>query len=512
MLLTRACPCPPNPMPVKRRARARRNKDRQQKVVTMKTNAFAAASAVMALSLGLAGAAEAATIRVVALTGQEAPGTGGAVFTAFDTVAELKSPSLNDMGEVAFYGEFDGPAVTGGSGVFTSGALVARTGDSAPGAGGAVYTAFEGDIALNNAGETAFRARVVAPAVTNVNDEGVFTSGALVAREGDVAPGTGGATFSWDPVNAFVFGDPTIDDAGQIAFRARLGGPGVTDDNDRGIFASGALVVRTGDVAPGTGGAVFSDLGDPALTASGEAAYHARLDGPGITNANETGFFTSDGPLVRRGDAVPDIGGAVFTGFVGIRPALNDAGEQAFVGRVGGPGITVDDELAVFAAGALVAREGDLAPSAGGAEFNSFFYTGLNTAGDVVFDARLRGAGVTTDNNTALFAWRGGAFEMILRTGGLIDIGGGDLREVLSFQFGGQRGFNENGDIAFYATFGPGFGGAAAGEGIFVYEADRIPPPAVVPLPSAVGLMLAGMAALGFAGRRRVPHPGNGVG
>jgi hypothetical protein len=468
----------------------------------MKKSAFATASAVMAVSFGLAGAAEAATIRIVALTGQEAPGTGGAVFTTFDNFSGISSPSLNDMGEVAFYGEFGGPGVSEGSGVFTSGALVARTGDAAPGAGGAVYAQFQGNIALNNAGETAFRARVVAPAITSVNDEGIFTSGALVAREGDVAPGTGGAAFSWDPVNAFVFDDPTIDDAGQIAFRARLDGPGVTDDNDRGIFASGALVVRTGDIAPGTGGAVFSDLGDPALTASGEAVYNARLDGPGITSANETGFFTSGGPLVRRGDAVPDIGGAVFTGFVGIRPALNDAGEQAFVGRVDGPGITVDDELAVFAAGALVAREGDLAPGAGGAAFDSFFFSGLNNAGDVVFDARLRGAGITLANNDALFAWRGGAFEMILREGGLIDIGGGDLREVLSFQFGGQRGFNEYGDIAFYAELGPGGGGHGV-SGIFVYEADRIPPPSVVPLPPTVGLMLVGMGALGAIGRRR---------
>ena len=83
----------------------------------MKTNAFAAASAVMAVSLGLAGAAEAATIRVVALTGQEAPGTGGLLFAGPGAFPELgifpgfSSPSLNDAGEVAFSANLSGAGV-----------------------------------------------------------------------------------------------------------------------------------------------------------------------------------------------------------------------------------------------------------------------------------------------------------------------------------------------------------------------------------------------------------------
>ncbi len=421
----------------------------------MKKSAITAASAVMAISLGLAGAAEAATLRIIALTGQEAPGTGGALFSDFDD----ERPALNDSGEVAFYAELEGPGVTAANdvGIFTSGALVARTGDPAPGVGGAVYESFGNEPALNNAGETAFRARLTGPGVTPDNNTGVFTSGALVARDGDAAPGIGGAVYS-QGVSPF-FGRPSLNDVGQVAFTAVFDGPGVTLDNRRGIIASGALVERTGNVAPGTGGAEFLFLGSPTLTSAGETVFYGTVSsGPGM---GTQGIFSESGVLVQQGDAVPGLGGAVFTAFSTERPALNDAGELAFVGLFEGPGVTDETNIGLFASGALVARRGDPAPGAGGATFFPRLIepVGLNNAGDLAFQGRLEGAGITDANNDALFAWRGGVLEMILREGDLLDIGGGELRPILSFEFGGQSGFNENGDIAFFADLGPIAGG-----------------------------------------------------
>jgi hypothetical protein len=478
-------------------------------MVKMKKNAFAAASAVMAISLGLAGAAEAATIRVVALTGQEAPGTGGAVFSSFNSDPN-GGPALNDAGEVAFRAAFDGPGVTDASntGIFTSGALVAREGDVAPGAGGAQYQTFFGDPALNNAGETAFRASLAAPFLTPANNRGIFTSSAQIARLGDAAPGAGGAEFTVFIWNAL------LNDAGQVAYRARISPAGPMDASDSSIFSGDTLVANVGDPVPGIGGAVFESLWDPMLNSAGETAFTGIFSGPGVTDADNRAIFNSGGPLLRTGDAAPGIGGAVITGLNLSRPGLNDAGELAFGARIAGAGVTEDDDVFLFAAGAPVAREGNLAPGAGGAVFDEVFQPGLNNAGDVVADVRLRGAGVTSDNENAIFATRGGAFEMILREGDLLDIGGGELRPILSFSFAHWSGFNENGDIAFFADLGPiaggggafGIGPGAVGQGIsgiFVYEADRIPPPSVVPLPPAVGLMLVGMAALGAIGRRR---------
>jgi hypothetical protein len=466
----------------------------------MKKNAFSAASAIMAVSLGLAGAAEAATIRVVALTGQEAPGTGGAVFSGFTGL------SLNDAGEVAFRAGLSGAGVTDetDSGVFTSGALVAREGDVAPGTGGSVFASFGGS-RLNNAGEVAFRTTLEG---AGGDGQAIFSVGTLVARRGDAVPGGGGAVFS-------SFTPPVLNDAGQVVFRAGLSGPGVTAANDRALLAGGAIVARTGDEAPGTGGAVFSGLFDDDLNASGQAAFLAGLSGPGVTgDFDDNAIFIDDTLVVRDGDAVPGVAGATFRN---VRsPKLNDAGELAFKGFMNGAGLTEENDAAIFASGVLVARDGDVAPGAGGAVFADLRggTLELNNSGDTAFAALLGGAGLTEANDEALFATRGGILELILRDGDLLDIGGGELRPILSFGFGGQGGFNENGDIAFFAELGPiaggggpfGIGPGAVGQGlsgIFVYEADRIPPPAVVPLPPAVGLMLAGMAALGLAGRRR---------
>ncbi len=485
----------------------------------MKTNGFAAASAVMAFSLGLASAAEAATIRVVALTGQEAPGTGGLLFAGPGAFPEIgifpgfSSPSLNDAGEVAFSAILSGAGVTAqtNSGVFTSGALVAREGDVAPGTGGSVFTSFTSS-RLNNAGEVAFGSSF---AGAGGDGWAISRSDTLVARTGDAVPGSDGAVLSG------VLFSPQVNDAGEVAFWGFLSGPGVTDENDSAIFAGGALVVREGDAAPGVGGAVLDGLSTAlALNDAGEVAFRARLSGAGVTDETDTGIFTSGALVARAGDTAPGASGAVFSDF-GFESRLNDAGEVAFRGFLTGAGVTEENDAGIFASGALVARTGDAAPGAGGAVFDSFGLIDgsgfeLNDLGETAFSALLGGAGVTEANDRALFATRGGVLDMILREGDLLDLGGGELRPLRSLgnftPFG--FGFNNHGDIAFLAELGPiaggggvlGIGPGAGGEGvfgIFVYEADRIPPPAPVPLPPAAALMLAGMAALGAIGRRR---------
>jgi hypothetical protein len=396
----------------------------------MKTNAFAAASAVMAVSLGLAGAAEAATLRVIALTGQEAPGTGGLLFSGPGSFPELdiypgfSSPSLNDAGEVAFSANLSGAGVTAqtNTGVFTSGALVAREGDVAPGTGGSVFSAWPFSVLpmLNNAGEVAFRSNF---AGAGGDGQAIFRSDTLVARTGDAVPGSGGAVLT-----GFLF-SPQLNDAGEVAFSAPLTGAGVTDENDFAIFADGAIVVREGDAAPGVGGAVLDTLFSAlALNDAGEVAFRARLSGAGVTDETDTGIFTSGALVARAGDAAPGAGGAVFSDF-GFESKLNDAGEVAFRGFLTGAGVTDENDAGIFASGALVARTGDAAPGAGGAVFNSFGLIDvsgfeLNDLGETAFAALLGGAGVTEANDRALFATRGGVLDMILREGDLLDLGG----------------------------------------------------------------------------------------
>lgn len=125
-------------------------------------------------------------------------------------------------------------------------------------------------------------------------------------REGDSAPGIAGASFD-------VLLDPSLNNSGEIAFFSRLAGFGVEDANDQGIFTSQALVVRKGHAAPGIGNAVFSSFLSPALNDAGEVAFRAGVQGTGIDLANNIGPFKADGLgvlglVVRLGDQI-DIGG-----------------------------------------------------------------------------------------------------------------------------------------------------------------------------------------------------------
>ncbi|MEO0993584.1 MAG: choice-of-anchor tandem repeat NxxGxxAF-containing protein, partial [Pseudomonadota bacterium] len=136
--------------------------------------------------------------------------------------------------------------------------------------------------------------------------EVIATSSSVIARTGEAAPGTGGAEFSG-------FSRPVLNNAGEVAFRGTLTGSGVTGANNEGLFTSSGLVVREGDAAPGTGGAVFAGFGAPSLNDMGEILFGAGLAGPGVTGANNSALFLWDGirapSLLLREGSVLDLGG-----------------------------------------------------------------------------------------------------------------------------------------------------------------------------------------------------------
>lgn len=74
----------------------------------------------------------------------------------------------------------------------------------------------------------------------------IFTSAGLVARRGDAAPGTDGASF--DRLSRW----PSLNAAGEVAFWAFLTGGDTTTDNDLGLFFADAggdihMILRKGD-------------------------------------------------------------------------------------------------------------------------------------------------------------------------------------------------------------------------------------------------------------------------
>jgi hypothetical protein len=170
---------------------------------------------------------------------------------------------------------------------------------------------------------------------------------ALLAREGDAAPGTGAGV-----VYGSNFFHPTLNAAGQSAFTGNLTGTGVTGANDTGVWSgapgSVTLLAREGDAAPGAGaGVAFGDVASTfAINDSGHVAFINILTGTGVTGNNSMSLWWADGVgtlslIVRAGNAfevapgdVRTVSSIVFDGGSGDEdgtPAgFNDADQVAF--------------------------------------------------------------------------------------------------------------------------------------------------------------------------------------
>ncbi len=249
--------------------------------------------------------------RTVALSGRTAPGGDEADFRGFS------DPVLNVVGQAAF----DASMVVGGgvdpfndSGTWSEGSgtlgLVVREGFAAPGTGGANFSDFAPPSyefntlpGINSAGQTVFRRFLqTGGSVNSSNDVGLWSEGpgglTLIAREGSLAPGTGGATFGGGTGGYPFIEDPVFNDAGQTAFRGLLQtGGAVTSSNNTGIWSEGpgtlTLVAREGSTAPGTGGATFSVLQRPAINGAGQTAFLGTLQrGGNVNSTNDSAIWS----------------------------------------------------------------------------------------------------------------------------------------------------------------------------------------------------------------------------
>jgi len=208
-----------------------------------------------------------------------------------------------------------------------------------PKAYGASFTAFNSLSYINNlkwitgsgtvSGST--HSFLAIPFPGNSTDEGI---GDLVVAENDIAPGCGDARFN-------ACGFPSLDPAGDVAFRASLIGGGVSSRNDSGIWlysgTAGLLVART-SLSPSSGpselAGAFSKFSDPVIGGSGCLAFFATLQpGTGITTPdNQTGLWNFRDSILteiaRQGDASPGLNESQFSSFQQI--AISDSGAVTF--------------------------------------------------------------------------------------------------------------------------------------------------------------------------------------
>ena len=102
--------------------------------------------------------------------------------------------------------------------------MVARRGDPAPGVAGSNFNSISNfGMRLADGGKVLFGSSLVGGGVTTANDSGLWTGTpgnlTLVAREGDVAPGSGGQTFG-----SLTGGNLFLNAAGQVLFTNVLSG------------------------------------------------------------------------------------------------------------------------------------------------------------------------------------------------------------------------------------------------------------------------------------------------
>ena len=395
---------------------------------------------------------------------------GGLTLVIQDDEGKLRRPQFNDAGSVAFLHFEIGDDIIS---VGPPGSLsqVAREGDIAPGTGGQLFTALF-DPTLNGLGEVAFGGRFDITANIGIW-AGDLSNLGLIARNGDIAPDTGGLLFK------SLEGSPERfqhSDTGQVAFRATLD----TADTqiDQGIWMGGpgqvTLVAREGDEAPGTGGQTFIQVGLPALNSSDQIAFYGEIaiGGGGTENGIWLGSAASPNLVLRPGDDAPGTGGLTFKSFPNgavSSLSLNASGEIGFTGRIDTADLGTDG---AYWAGkgpalALVIREGDVAPGAGGEVFQTFGPPiVLNALGEVAILGGL--ATFNSTNREGIWVWRAGTLEFITRQTEALEVAPGDTRTVKNLRFaaspfvaggndnGLSTGFNDVGQVAFHVEFQDG--------------------------------------------------------
>ncbi|MEM1012439.1 MAG: choice-of-anchor tandem repeat NxxGxxAF-containing protein [Planctomycetota bacterium] len=379
-------------------------------------------------------------------------------------------------------GNSDSSGIYRGDGTASSLVNIAREGQAAPDGNGSFSGLFYSGVTLNDAGQTAFRASLKGTSGGNSDNSGIYrgngTAGSLVniARAGQAAP-EGNGSFS-----GFFSSRIALNDAGQAAFRADLTGTsGGSSDNSgvyRGDESAGSLVniAREGQAVP-EGNGSFSSFDTIALNDAGQTAFRAFLTGTSGGGSDSSGLYRGDGmagslvTIARAGQGAPD-GNGSFSGF--LSPVLNDAGQAAFVASLTGTSGGISDNRGIYrgdgAVGSLVsiAREGQAAPTSDGmfrGVLVDLFEPASNNLGQLVFlaDIDLQDGGIPFDERGLFFYDDALGLTSIARKGDAFD--GSTITDFGIFEGGARANagsdVNDFGQVAYSYSLADGRQGVA---------------------------------------------------
>ncbi len=247
-----------------------------------------------------------------------------------------------------------------------------------------------------------------------------------------------------EPFGALGRGDPQVNDAGQIGFRANFG-----DSRAHYVLEAGSSSpdLRVAETAL-DGDSPYSFLFTPAFNGAGDLASQARR-GPGTDNdrPDEIVLWKAGGEAVliaRDADSDPQ---SPYARFDASHVALNDRGQVAFIAELvaGGRAVLVADGSADDL---IIAREGE-----GEVGDIEFFSPDINAHGWVVFRA------LDSDGTRAIWVGDGSALERVATGGDQVptDLGTGMIAQETADNpvFDGGPSINDNGDVAFACGLAP---------------------------------------------------------
>jgi hypothetical protein len=345
----------------------------------------------------------------------------------------------DDLGQVGFNSLLTGIDIFHDEGIWLGAPsnvrLLAREGDEAPGVSdGAEFIGLSNALlALSNNGYAAFQAFLTGTGIDSSNDEGIWLGTqadnlSLVAREGYQAPDMAdGVVFS-----SIDYGSSrNVNDNGEVVFRARISGTGVTFENDTGFWIGGphnlSLALRAGDHIPSLPvGSNYERLSIPSINNTGEIAFTSWVTG--VPNQWWLWAGMPDSPqlVARAGDPAPGAGVGVEFGNILYPILINSNGEVAFKSFMYGSTLSVwagpPGELN------LIARAGDQAPDAlPGFNFSNIGSISINANGSVIIDSSLTGSPPTS--GVWLYTKTDGLRGVVV-PGQSIEVRQGDIRTV----------------------------------------------------------------------------------
>lgn len=188
------------------------------------------------------------------------------------------------------------------------------------------------------------------------------------------------------------------------------------------VDATHAIVAESGNVVPNAGsdsriesGAVWTKLGVPAISETGDIVYLGAWRGPTQIGS---GIFRNNQLVVKSGDEVPLMPGVKFKSFKD--PVAGPNEQIAFIASIGGRGINANNDTVIVRGSDLqiLVRENDVAPGLTTGAFGSFQSVAIPANGTVWFSATLRqGQEVTAASDHGLWLAGPSGVRLIVREG-----------------------------------------------------------------------------------------------